>query len=626
MAVTVTTESNGTKVASAPIGSALGSLQNQILAYNRAGSSAPTFYQIESSLTGISSAFTASQINAARVAPGTGKYKGSNVVLIGGEVVAAFEPGIGGGPATYIDTLRSTIPALNSALQGAATNTNITPPPPTTQKATSSNSAVSTSSVASGNNAAVPLAAPAPRPATPNPQTATAQPGTRTVTTTRTVTSDGVSQALKTAPVGAQWNRPGSSDGRVKAQNLRKTKDGFVAFESGGAPRKLSAAEAENFFRTKNLTNCNMPQYMPKKTSTQVQEKKVVPATKGAPITPIDPGTGTTYTVVKGDTLSSIAKKYGITLQELLKANPQIKNQNLIKVGQVINIPGKEEIDPAFDDNDILLAQSVQGEFDQANFDGLVQDWRVRLALAPGAGYLYDGENPGIMQPLQATNGVVFPYTPTIQVNYNANYNAIDLTHSNYKVQQYTNSSVDNVTITCDFTAQDVYEARYLLAVIHFFKTMTKMFYGQDQYPIRGTPPPLCYMFGLGGYQFSAHPLGITSFNYSLPNDVDYIKTTAPNPNRETETLNRIMSADITSQIENDRLGDQCQVGGLPPPPKFTAEFIDKISTWVPTKISLTIGCVPIMSRNQVSNYFSLNEYGSGRLVNGVTRLGGGFW
>jgi hypothetical protein len=230
------------------------------------------------------------------------------------------------------------------------------------------------------------------------------------------------------------------------------------------------------------------------------------------------------------------------------------------------------------------------------------------------------------MQPLQATNGVVFPYTPTIQVNYNANYNPIEFTHSNYKVQQYTSSSVDNVTITCDFTAQDVYEARYLLAVIHFFKTMTKMFYGQDQYPIRGTPPPLCYMFGLGGYQFSAHPLGITSFNYSLPNDVDYIKTTAPRPNQTTETLNRIMSADLTVQLEQDRLGTHCQVGGLPPPPKFTAEFIDKISTWVPTKISLTIGCVPIMSRNQVSNYFSLNEYGSGRLVNGVTRQGGGFW
>ena len=441
-----------------------------------------------------------------------------------------------------------------------------------------------------------------------------------------------IEEALKVAPVGAQWYRPGSADGKTPAFNLRKTKDGqFIFFASGQASYKASPADAATFFRSKNLTNCNMPQFMPKPKPAAPKPKKATTPPKGAPkaTTPIDPGTGTTYTVQKGDTLSAIAKKYGLTLQQLLAANPDIKNPNLIKVGQVINIPGKEEPDPGFDNNDILLAQSVQTAFDQANFNGLVQDWRVRLALAPRAGYLYDGPNPGIMQPLQATNGVVFPYTPSIQVNYNANYNAIDLVHSNYKVQQYTNSSVDNVTITCDFTAQDVYEARYLLAVIHFFRTMTKMFYGQDTYPIRGTPPPLCYMFGLGGYQFSAHPLGITSFNYTLPADVDYIKTTAPEANvRVTpeDTLNRIMNTDVTSQLQADRLGEQCQVGGLPPPPKFSAEFIESITTWVPTKIQLSIGCVPIMSRNQVSNYFSLNEYGSGKLVNGVTRLGGGFW
>jgi hypothetical protein len=384
-----------------------------------------------------------------------------------------------------------------------------------------------------------------------------------------------IEEAVKIASTGTQWFRVGDGKGR-NTQNLRKTKDGFIVFESGKPFRKVSQAEAIKFFRTHGLNNCNKPWLMPKPKPTVPAKKKTPPATKGA---------------------------------------PKPKEEK----------PKEEELPPAFDDSDILLAQSVQGEFDQANFEGF-GDWRVRLSLAPNSNYLYDGPNPGIMQPLQATNGVVFPYTPTIQVNYNANYNAIDLTHSNYKVQQYTNSSVDNVTITCDFTAQDVYEARYLLAVIHFFKTMTKMFYGQDQYPVRGTPPPLCYMFGLGGYQFSAHPLGITSFNYSLPNDVDYIKTTAPRPNQETETLNRIRSVDLTAQLEQDRLGTQCQVGGLPPPPKFSAELIDAISTWVPTKISLTIGCVPIMSRNQVSNYFSLNEYGSGALVNGVTRLGGGFW
>ena len=623
MAITVTTRSNGTKVATAamPGGTTLE-------AYNRAGSSAPTLYQLENSLTGISSSFTASEINAARVVPGTGKFKGANVVLIRGEVVAAFEPGIGTGPATYIDALRSTIPALDSALQGAATNTKIIPPPRTTQKVTSEGTPVTTSSVASGNNAAVPEPAPAPRPATPNPRTATAQPSTRTVTTTRTVTSDGVTEALKTAPVGAQWYKPGSKDGKTPAFNLRKTKDGFVFFASGQASYKATPAEAATFFRSKGLTNCNMPQFMPKKTSTQVTEKKVVPATKGAPTTPIDPGDGTEYVVKKGDTLSAIAKRYGTTVDALLKANPNIKNPNLIRVGQVIIIPGKPEVDPGFDNSDIILAQTAQASFDQANFEGF-EDWRVRLSLAPNSNYLYAGNNPGILQPLKATNGVIFPYTPNISVNYAANYGTTDLTHSNYKVFQYTNSSVDQVTITCEFTAQDIFEARYLLAVIHFFRSMTKMFYGQDNYPIRGTPPPLCYMFGLGGYQFSAHPLAINSFNYTLPTDVDYIKTTAP-----VTALDNIINADLTelyteqgisNSQSQDRLGGQVQPGGTCPVPKFNFKPKD-ITTWVPTKIQLTIGCYPIMSRNQVSNYFSLNDYASGYLVKGQSRQGGGMW
>lgn len=48
--------------------------------------------------------------------------------------------------------------------------------------------------------------------------------------------------------------------------------------------------------------------------------------------------TSNTYTVVKGDTLYGIAKKCKMTIKELLAANPQIKNQNKINVGQVINV------------------------------------------------------------------------------------------------------------------------------------------------------------------------------------------------------------------------------------------------------------------------------------------------
>ena len=45
-----------------------------------------------------------------------------------------------------------------------------------------------------------------------------------------------------------------------------------------------------------------------------------------------------TYRVVQGDTLWSIAKRYGVTLADLLERNPQIKNPNLIRVGQEVHI------------------------------------------------------------------------------------------------------------------------------------------------------------------------------------------------------------------------------------------------------------------------------------------------
>lgn len=55
----------------------------------------------------------------------------------------------------------------------------------------------------------------------------------------------------------------------------------------------------------------------------------------------IIPSTNTsTYTVASGDTMWSIASKYGIGLNELLAVNPQITNSALISPGQIIKIPG----------------------------------------------------------------------------------------------------------------------------------------------------------------------------------------------------------------------------------------------------------------------------------------------
>lgn len=44
------------------------------------------------------------------------------------------------------------------------------------------------------------------------------------------------------------------------------------------------------------------------------------------------------HKVVKGDTLWALSKRYGVTPEQILKLNPQIKNPSLIRVGQEVRI------------------------------------------------------------------------------------------------------------------------------------------------------------------------------------------------------------------------------------------------------------------------------------------------
>ena len=54
-----------------------------------------------------------------------------------------------------------------------------------------------------------------------------------------------------------------------------------------------------------------------------------------------------THTVKSGETLSKIAKANGITLKQLLDANPKFKpNPNRVRVGDVLNIPGGADAPP----------------------------------------------------------------------------------------------------------------------------------------------------------------------------------------------------------------------------------------------------------------------------------------
>jgi hypothetical protein len=176
------------------------------------------------------------------------------------------------------------------------------------------------------------------------------------------------------------------------------------------------------------------------------------------------------------------------------------------------------------------------------------------------------------------------------------------------------------------FTAQDTSEANYLLAVIHFFKSVTKMFYGQDAQ--RGLPPPLVFLQGLGEYQFNLHPCVVKAFNYNLPADVDYIRARSVNldgtsllQRRDRQSLPTTGAGSaLASLIRLANAGlNGLKPGALNSPPAPTT-LGTNAPTYVPTKMDITLTLMPIQTRQQVSQQFSLKNFANGNL------LKGGFW
>lgn len=74
------------------------------------------------------------------------------------------------------------------------------------------------------------------------------------------------------------------------------------------------------------------------------------------PVQPIPGCSGQIYTVRPGDTLGAIAQRFGVSVQQILAVNPQITNPNVIFIGQPICIP----VQPA-PDRDCAIVLSLSG-------------------------------------------------------------------------------------------------------------------------------------------------------------------------------------------------------------------------------------------------------------------------
>ena len=113
-----------------------------------------------------------------------------------------------------------------------------------------------------------------------------------------------------------------------KTYNLNPLADGVVICHSEGYQRGVASNHAD------------VMHWFPKfGKSMDTFRADVSKAMTPAQVKPQPPVSGKTYTVVKGDTLSEIAQKYGTTVDTLVQLNG-IKDPNLIVVGQVLKLPG----------------------------------------------------------------------------------------------------------------------------------------------------------------------------------------------------------------------------------------------------------------------------------------------
>lgn len=154
-------------------------------------------------------------------------------------------------------------------------------------------------------------------------------------------------------------------------------------------------------------------------------------------------------------------------------------------------------------------------------------DYRARLSNkdgADGANEIFGpDDNSNILQPLRATNGILFPYTPAISTGSEAEYDQTSFVHSIYGYNAYVRSFPKTIGVTAEFTAQNIKEAYYMLSVLHFFRTVTKSYFGLQTYAKSGSPPPVLLFSYLGDYLFSNVPVLIKTFDYTLPADLDYV-------------------------------------------------------------------------------------------------------
>lgn len=74
------------------------------------------------------------------------------------------------------------------------------------------------------------------------------------------------------------------------------------------------------------------------------------------------PASALSHTVVKGDTMWKIAARYEVGTSEVIDANPQVSNPNLIYLGQILQVPQVSSSVLAYESEVIRLVNEIRAE------------------------------------------------------------------------------------------------------------------------------------------------------------------------------------------------------------------------------------------------------------------------
>lgn len=110
------------------------------------------------------------------------------------------------------------------------------------------------------------------------------------------------------------------------------------------------------------------------------------------------------HKVEKGDTMSEIAQKYNMSLNELAELNPHVSNLNLIYVGQEINTDGKQLTETAK-----VVEKTITTKNNVVEVNSNEIDLLARLVYAEARGESYQGKVAVAEVVLNRVNNSKFP-------------------------------------------------------------------------------------------------------------------------------------------------------------------------------------------------------------------------